>query len=1006
MKQMFILVFVVFILTIENTFSQTNIAGGEVTGIWEKTNSPYKILGNITIPDGGTLTIESGVEVIFEGQFKLDVKGRLLAIGTKTDSINLYSTTSKWKGIKFHSILSTNDSSKLVYCNIFNSHAISSDFPRSANMDDFGGGISVYNYSKLLIQNCAIHDNEAYEGGSLYAYASDITLINCSIYKNKAFSNGAFRLEGFYSSSKVIGCVIRNNITQQYATLSVKSGQFLNNTVCNNKSLNCYEGQFSFGNVTVMNNIFYYNLPNTIYLNYQSNNFSLTYNNIEGGFSSINKEFPSSIVEYKNNLEMIPYFNDTSKADYSLKDSPCINSGNPDFTIGISEDFEGNPRIFQELQSIIDIGAYESQNEIINRSPYISPSKRRYFLKNQNCLVRYKYFEVDNNELSFQILSDTSNVDANIIEVNDTAVFVELSPLNIWQGSLKLYLTVNDNTNNSNSIYTDTLLVTISDSIKGIIDYDVIFKDTVKVIGDLVINKNASLNVLAGAYIQFLNLYFLKVYGDFQVLGEISNNVTFSALDTLVDYQGFYRNEHGWGGIELRNVKNIKINHCNIENTGFWRLAGTVNIYNSENISFRDCVFRSNYATYELNNSGITLIDSKNIQVKNCLFTDGCKHQSYGIYINSLNSTLDVDSCTFQNNVEYDIRSETDPTRWRNPFSIYLSNSDAKIYNCHITNMNCGAIYSFGDAGNIIEGNTFSSNQGNAIISWNSDIIRNNIITYHQNYRDGIIHLGYGRPKVVNNIIAFNRDNDNVGNFFASAISLTLGCDAVILNNTIVGNVTDSWGKAIYSTKSSPLIMNNILWNNTPEGYGWYNGVDNEFKDPIFSNNVIENFDGDSKLGVNFNFDPQFVNVNNLDFSLNKDSKCINKGILDNIQSYLPIMDIYDNFRIDTLYKKIDIGAIEYQGPVDTLDSIDTTINTIEKDRFLKYPNVRNNKLIFSQDMLGAEFAIYDLSGKLILSKHVYNSEIDISFLNDGIYVLIVKKNYQNIIRKKLLIFR
>ena len=83
--------------------AQINISGGNVSGTWIKGSSPYQIFGEISIQSGQTLTIEPGVKVIFHGHYKFNVHGRLLAIGTETDSI-LFTAQNKnegWLGIKF-----------------------------------------------------------------------------------------------------------------------------------------------------------------------------------------------------------------------------------------------------------------------------------------------------------------------------------------------------------------------------------------------------------------------------------------------------------------------------------------------------------------------------------------------------------------------------------------------------------------------------------------------------------------------------------------------------------------------------------------------------------------------------------------------------------------------------------------------------------------------------------------------------------------------------------------
>ncbi len=86
-----------------NCLAQTNISAGYVAGNWTKANSPYYINGEITIPNDSTLALEPGVEVIFMGHYKFNVQGRLLAVGTKQDSIKFTAEdkVSGWHGIRF-----------------------------------------------------------------------------------------------------------------------------------------------------------------------------------------------------------------------------------------------------------------------------------------------------------------------------------------------------------------------------------------------------------------------------------------------------------------------------------------------------------------------------------------------------------------------------------------------------------------------------------------------------------------------------------------------------------------------------------------------------------------------------------------------------------------------------------------------------------------------------------------------------------------------------------------
>ena len=49
------------------------IPGGDVFGTWDASGSPYLIDGDITIPTGATLTIEPGVDVLFQSWYSLTV---------------------------------------------------------------------------------------------------------------------------------------------------------------------------------------------------------------------------------------------------------------------------------------------------------------------------------------------------------------------------------------------------------------------------------------------------------------------------------------------------------------------------------------------------------------------------------------------------------------------------------------------------------------------------------------------------------------------------------------------------------------------------------------------------------------------------------------------------------------------------------------------------------------------------------------------------------------------
>ncbi|MFC2114615.1 immunoglobulin domain-containing protein, partial [Bacteroidota bacterium] len=315
--------------------SATVINSGNVSGTWTLSNSPYKINGDITIADAQTLTIQAGVKVEFQGHYKLDVQGRLLALGNKSNFIEFTAadTSTGWSGIRFNYTPQTNDSSKIIFCKISYGKAISGTF-----YDKNGGAIVAVNFSKLLIQNCVISNNQsAYYGGAISCYYNSSPVISNNVICNNSsgYSGGAIYTY-YYSNAIIIGNTIVNNLSNSYGGGISNAGSYpiIRNTIIWGNDGSNYDNLYSSVTLTTVN-----------------------YSNIEGGYSgssnlNVNPDFQSPSTGVGLNYNGLT-------ADWSLKStSPVINKGSRSTFRNYIPIYELNGFIREDLDTL-DIGAYE-----------------------------------------------------------------------------------------------------------------------------------------------------------------------------------------------------------------------------------------------------------------------------------------------------------------------------------------------------------------------------------------------------------------------------------------------------------------------------------------------------------------------------------------------------------------------------------------------------------------------------------------------------------------------
>ncbi|MDP8313672.1 MAG: right-handed parallel beta-helix repeat-containing protein [Candidatus Celaenobacter antarcticus] len=221
-----IFLFINIIFLNSHSFADTHIHGGNVIGIWSIDGSPYIIDGEIYIPVDNTLRIEPGVQIIFSGHHKFKIYGRLLAVGTASDTItftvddttgfsNPDTTAGGWHGLRFiDTEVSAQDSSKIVYCKLEYGKA-SGNYP-----DNHGGAIYCINSSDILMKNCLIRNNRADDygtGGGICCNESSPIMCNVFINRNYAEKRGG----GIYcyQSSPIL-----SNVTVSENTVALYDG--------------------------------------------------------------------------------------------------------------------------------------------------------------------------------------------------------------------------------------------------------------------------------------------------------------------------------------------------------------------------------------------------------------------------------------------------------------------------------------------------------------------------------------------------------------------------------------------------------------------------------------------------------------------------------------------------------------------------------------------------------------------------------------------------------------
>ncbi|MCL5268044.1 MAG: T9SS type A sorting domain-containing protein [Bacteroidetes bacterium] len=150
--------------------------------------------GNLTIPSGRTLDIESGLAVTFSGYYKLRVEGVLIASGSPSSPVTFQGNGSSgsWFGIEFYNISS---GSSLRYCTIkdasYGLNLISSSLPANPLIiRNNNRGVNCTNYSDPSFMSTVFD----YNNWDVYGDGTSTPLLGTSIGPGY----NSFRDPGYY----------------------------------------------------------------------------------------------------------------------------------------------------------------------------------------------------------------------------------------------------------------------------------------------------------------------------------------------------------------------------------------------------------------------------------------------------------------------------------------------------------------------------------------------------------------------------------------------------------------------------------------------------------------------------------------------------------------------------------------------------------------------------------------------------------------------------------------
>ncbi|HKP98481.1 MAG TPA: choice-of-anchor Q domain-containing protein [Fibrobacteria bacterium] len=341
-------------------------AGGTIASDTTWSVDTVKVVSDVVVDKGATLTIRKGALVEFQAHYSLQVKGRLSAQGAAGDTIRFQSkdTVAGWAGIRFSEDSALVDSSRLSLCRFRYGKAT------GTGISGYGGAIFANKYSKLSIARCLFFGNTAGSGGGIYLQFSHARIVNCAFVANTADFYGGGLLAN-YSNPAVIGSLFdRNNartgggIDLQNSAPQITNVLATRNSAVTGSALRCFSSSPTVRNTIIWGNHLFPAGEGQVVLHDDPSEPAFSYSLIEGGKAAFTGDGSGTSYTgtFSDNIDADPVFEDTSKSNFKLKaGSPALNKGIPDISsLDLpAVDLAGEARV---AGGRIDLGPLERQD--------------------------------------------------------------------------------------------------------------------------------------------------------------------------------------------------------------------------------------------------------------------------------------------------------------------------------------------------------------------------------------------------------------------------------------------------------------------------------------------------------------------------------------------------------------------------------------------------------------------------------------------------------------------